>query len=62
MNPNSSYKYFFPSYKSGNVYEGHWEKNARHGRGRMRWLTAGQEYVGHWVHGVQVLISSLELL
>ncbi|NXJ08347.1 R10B2 protein, partial [Odontophorus gujanensis] len=40
-------------YKSGNIYEGHWEKNVRHGRGRMRWLTADQEYVGQWVHGVQ---------
>ncbi|XP_010717997.1 radial spoke head 10 homolog B [Meleagris gallopavo] len=40
-------------YKSGNVYEGHWEKNVRHGRGRMRWLTADQEYVGQWVYGVQ---------
>uniref|UniRef100_A0A669R360 R10B2 protein n=1 Tax=Phasianus colchicus TaxID=9054 RepID=A0A669R360_PHACC len=40
-------------YKSGNIYEGHWEKNVRHGRGRMRWLTADQEYVGQWVYGVQ---------
>ncbi|XP_065589029.1 radial spoke head 10 homolog B [Cyrtonyx montezumae] len=40
-------------YKSGNIYEGHWEKNVCHGRGRMRWLTADQEYVGQWVHGVQ---------
>ncbi|OXB82710.1 UNVERIFIED_CONTAM: hypothetical protein H355_000408 [Colinus virginianus] len=40
-------------YKSGNIYEGHWEKNVRHGRGRMRWLTAEQEYIGQWVHGVQ---------
>ncbi|XP_021267280.1 radial spoke head 10 homolog B2 isoform X2 [Numida meleagris] len=40
-------------YKSGNIYEGHWERNVRHGRGRMRWLTADQEYVGQWVYGVQ---------
>ncbi|NXE19656.1 R10B2 protein, partial [Ardeotis kori] len=40
-------------YKSGNIYEGHWEKNVRHGTGRMRWLTANQEYMGQWVYGVQ---------
>lgn len=34
----------------------------RHGKGRMRWLTADQEYVGQWVYGIQVLISSLESL
>ncbi|XP_010022235.1 PREDICTED: radial spoke head 10 homolog B-like [Nestor notabilis] len=40
-------------YKSGNIYEGQWEKNIRHGKGRMRWLTANQEYMGQWVHGIQ---------
>ncbi|XP_009948940.1 PREDICTED: radial spoke head 10 homolog B2-like [Leptosomus discolor] len=40
-------------YKSGNIYEGHWEKNVRHGKGRMRWLTANQEYMGQWVYGIQ---------
>ncbi|KAM9261454.1 radial spoke head 10 homolog B [Cariama cristata] len=40
-------------YKSGNIYEGQWEKNVRHGKGRMRWLTANQEYMGQWVHGIQ---------
>lgn len=49
---------FSCSYKSGNTYEGQWEKNVRHGKGRMRWLTANQEYMGQWVYGIQVLISS----
>ncbi|XP_072734007.1 radial spoke head 10 homolog B-like isoform X1 [Ciconia boyciana] len=40
-------------YKSGNIYEGQWEKNLRHGKGRMRWLTANQEYMGQWVYGIQ---------
>ncbi|NXG59971.1 R10B2 protein, partial [Hemiprocne comata] len=40
-------------YKSGNIYEGQWEKNVRHGKGRMRWLTANQEYIGQWVYGIQ---------
>ncbi|XP_069666253.1 radial spoke head 10 homolog B isoform X5 [Haliaeetus albicilla] len=40
-------------YKSGNIYEGQWEKNVRHGKGRMRWLTANQEYMGQWVYGIQ---------
>ncbi|XP_009809153.2 radial spoke head 10 homolog B [Gavia stellata] len=40
-------------YKSGNIYEGQWEKNVCHGKGRMRWLTANQEYMGQWVDGIQ---------
>ncbi|KAM6121567.1 radial spoke head 10 homolog B [Phoenicopterus ruber ruber] len=40
-------------YKSGNIYEGQWEKNVCHGKGRMRWLTANQEYMGQWVYGIQ---------
>ena len=43
-----------PSYKSGNIYEGQWENNMRHGEGRMRWLTTNEEYTGQWEHGVQV--------
>ncbi|XP_062444682.1 radial spoke head 10 homolog B-like isoform X1 [Rhea pennata] len=40
-------------YKSGNIYEGQWKKNVRHGKGRMRWLTANQEYAGQWEYGIQ---------
>ncbi|XP_026560387.1 radial spoke head 10 homolog B2 [Pseudonaja textilis] len=40
-------------YKSGNIYEGQWERDLRHGEGRMRWLTSNQEYTGMWVNGVQ---------
>ncbi|XP_077172733.1 radial spoke head 10 homolog B-like isoform X2 [Paroedura picta] len=40
-------------YKSSNVYEGQWERDVRHGEGRMRWLTTNQEYTGQWVNGIQ---------
>ncbi|XP_067318431.1 radial spoke head 10 homolog B2 [Anolis sagrei] len=40
-------------YKSGNIYEGQWERDMRHGSGRMRWLTTNQEYTGKWVDGIQ---------
>ncbi|XP_070617320.1 radial spoke head 10 homolog B-like isoform X2 [Erythrolamprus reginae] len=40
-------------YKSGNIYEGQWERDLRHGEGRMRWLTSNQEYTGVWVNGIQ---------
>ncbi|XP_060548844.1 radial spoke head 10 homolog B2-like [Pantherophis guttatus] len=40
-------------YKSGNIYEGQWERDLRHGEGRMRWLTSNQEYTGMWVNGIQ---------
>ncbi|XP_063171140.1 radial spoke head 10 homolog B2-like [Candoia aspera] len=40
-------------YKSGNIYEGQWERDLRHGEGRMRWLTSNQEYTGKWVNGTQ---------
>ncbi|XP_053936540.1 radial spoke head 10 homolog B2 isoform X2 [Cuculus canorus] len=41
------------SYESGNIYEGQWKKNVRHGKGKMRWLTSNQEYMGQWVQGIQ---------
>ncbi|NWX36053.1 R10B2 protein, partial [Notiomystis cincta] len=40
-------------YRSGNTYEGQWEKNQRHGHGKMKWLTANQEYTGQWMCGTQ---------
>nr|KAF6447674.1 hypothetical protein HJG63_012058 [Rousettus aegyptiacus] len=40
-------------YKSGNIYEGQWEDNGRHGEGRMRWLTTNEEYTGRWEQGIQ---------
>lgn len=46
--------YFCPSYKSGNIYEGQWANNVRHGEGRMRWLTTNEEYTGQWGKGIQV--------
>ncbi|KAH0511842.1 Radial spoke head 10-like protein B [Microtus ochrogaster] len=46
-------KLIVESYKSGNIYEGQWENNMRHGEGRMRWLTTNEEYTGHWEKGIQ---------
>ncbi|XP_055796904.1 radial spoke head 10 homolog B2-like isoform X8 [Salvelinus fontinalis] len=40
-------------YPSGNLYEGQWRNNVRHGEGRMRWLPLGQQYSGIWENGVQ---------
>ncbi|XP_031691132.1 radial spoke head 10 homolog B isoform X8 [Oncorhynchus kisutch] len=40
-------------YPSGNLYEGQWRNNVRHGEGRMRWLQLGQQYSGIWENGVQ---------
>ncbi|KAF3813889.1 hypothetical protein GH733_017921 [Mirounga leonina] len=45
-------------YKSGNIYEGQWENNMRHGEGRMRWLTANEEYTGQWEKGIQRIPNS----
>ncbi|XP_023388540.1 radial spoke head 10 homolog B [Pteropus vampyrus] len=46
-------------YKSGNIYEGQWEDNMRHGEGRMRWLTTNEEYTGRWERGIQFNIHSV---
>ena len=42
------------SYPSGNLYEGQWKNNQRHGEGTMKWLHLKQEYSGTWYYGVQV--------
>jgi len=45
----------FPlSYPSGNVYEGQWRNNVRHGEGTMRWVQLDQQYSGQWLNGIQV--------
>ncbi|KAJ8413699.1 hypothetical protein AAFF_G00082060 [Aldrovandia affinis] len=41
------------NYPSGNVYEGQWKNNARHGDGRMKWNKLGQQYSGQWENGLQ---------
>ena len=41
-------------YPSGNVYQGAWYQNVRHGEGTMRWLDREQMYNGQWEKGVQV--------
>ncbi|XP_042299891.1 radial spoke head 10 homolog B-like isoform X1 [Sceloporus undulatus] len=46
-------------YRSGNIYEGQWERDLRHGEGRMRWLTTNQEYTGKWVNGIQVWLDQV---
>ena len=42
------------SFRSGNVYEGGWINNKRHGHGTMWWHDRAERYVGEWIQGVQV--------
>ncbi len=39
--------------RSGNVYDGEWLCNERHGQGTMHWYDCGERYIGEWVRGVQ---------
>lgn len=39
--------------RSGNVYEGMWSNNVRHGNGTMHWYDKGEKYTGDWMNGVQ---------
>jgi len=41
------------SQRSGNVYEGEWHLNKRHGRGTMHWYDRREQYSGQWAHGIQ---------
>jgi hypothetical protein len=38
---------------SGNVYEGEWRDDQRHGQGTMTWRSQGETYTGEWHNGVQ---------
>lgn len=40
-------------YKSGNVYEGQWVRNVKHGYGEMRWASTAEVYKGQWAGGLQ---------
>ncbi|XP_053551194.1 radial spoke head 10 homolog B [Bombina bombina] len=40
-------------FASGNIYEGQWKENKFHGVGRMRWISADEEYTGEWENGIQ---------
>ena len=35
-------------YKSGNIYEGDWVDNDKHGKGTMTWKTRNETYTGDW--------------
>lgn len=48
-------------YPSGNIYEGMWVNDVRHGEGTMRWFDKSQTYSGQWENGVQVSQSMLML-
>lgn len=37
----------------GNIYDGFWTNDNRHGVGIMRWLTTNEAYHGDWENGVQ---------
>lgn len=41
----------------GNIYEGMWVNDVRHGEGTMRWFNKNQIYTGQWENGVQVNIE-----
>lgn len=48
--------FFFDLYglsRSGNVYEGAWENDLRHGKGLMKWVSLREEYNGDWIGGLQ---------
>ncbi|KAK7919824.1 hypothetical protein WMY93_011108 [Mugilogobius chulae] len=40
-------------YPSGNIYQGEWMNNLRHGEGKMQWFLNGQQYEGTWYNGIQ---------
>ena len=42
------------TYPSGNIYEGMWVNDVRHGEGTMRWFDKNQTYTGTWENGIQV--------
>ena len=42
--------------KKGNIYEGMWINDIRHGEGTMRWFDKNQTYTGQWENGIQVKI------
>jgi hypothetical protein len=37
----------------GNIYEGMWVNDIRHGQGTMRWFNKNQTYNGQWENGIQ---------
>jgi len=37
----------------GNIYEGMWVNDIRHGQGTMRWFNKNQTYNGQWDNGIQ---------
>ena len=43
----------FTRCRSGNVYEGEWHCNERHGQGTMHWYDRGERYTGQWTKGIQ---------
>jgi len=43
---------------SGNVYEGEWCDDKRHGHGTMYWYSTNEQYTGQWKYGIQVGTSA----
>lgn len=39
--------------RSGDVYEGEWYQNKRHGNGTMYWHSTNELYSGQWEFGFQ---------
>ena len=40
-------------YSSGNIYDGEWFANVRHGNGVMNWKNRNERYSGSWKDGEQ---------
>jgi hypothetical protein len=43
----------------GNIYEGMWVNDVRHGEGTMRWFDKNQTYTGTWENGIQVTFINI---
>ena len=43
----------------GNIYEGMWVNDVRHGEGTMRWFDKNQTYAGTWENGIQVTFINI---
>ena len=39
------------TYPNGDVFEGHWSNNLRHGQGSYTFTSSGAKYVGSWING-----------
>ena len=43
--------YYVFSYPNGDIYDGQWQDNVRHGKGSYTFAENGSQYCGQWVKG-----------